>query len=84
MSPSISISVPNDVYQLLIEYRNETGLSQSAAGASLVKMGFAWNEQCKLDVEEHEQERQEYNATKRASIDGITKAVKGAQNRRNC
>lgn len=79
MSPSISISVPNDTYQLLIEYRNETGLSQSSAGAALLKMGFAWNEQHKLDEEKQKHERQEYNAIKKASIEGITKAVKTAQ-----
>lgn len=79
MSPSISISVPNDTYQLLIEYRNETGSSQSGAGAELLKMGFAWNEQTKQFLKEQKQIRVERDAIKTVSVDGITKVVKAAQ-----
>lgn len=80
MSPSISISVSNEIYQLLLEYRNEnSGMSQSHAGASLIKMGFAWNEQMKEFLKEQKQIKIEREAIKTASVDGITKVVKAAQ-----
>lgn len=79
MSPSISISVSNDIYQLIVEYRNETNLTQSAAGASLIKMGFAWHKQNEWIREEQNQTKQERNAIKTVSVKAITKAVKTAQ-----
>ena len=82
MSPSISISIPNDTYQLLLEYRNETNMSQSSAGAALIKMGFAWNEQSKeieKNMEKIRIERAEQEQQKGVVVAGITKAVKQAQ-----
>lgn len=80
--PSISISVSNDIYQLLIEYRNENNLSQSAAGSELIKMGFAWDAQQKDFIKEQkkfEQERKESEAVKTVTVKAMTKAVKQAQ-----
>ena len=80
--PSISISVTNDIYQLLIEYRNENNLSQSAAGSGLIKMGFAWNEQQKDFIKEQRkfiQDVKESEAVKTVTVKAMTKVIKQAQ-----
>lgn len=57
-------------------------MSQSRAGAALIKMGFAWNEQNKeieKNMEKIRIERAEHEQQKDVIIAGITKAVKQAQ-----
>lgn len=79
LMPSISISISNEIYQLLIKYRNEHGCTQSSAGAALIKMGFAWHVQTEEFLKEQKEIRAERNAIKTATVDGITKVVKDAQ-----
>lgn len=80
--PSVSVSISNEIYQLLIEYRNENDLSQSAAGAQLMKMGFAWNEQQKDFIKGQRKfiaDMKEDEAVKTVSVEAMTKVVKEAQ-----
>lgn len=80
--PSVSVSISNEIYQLLIEYRNDEGLSQSAAGAQLMKMGFAWNEQQKDFIKEQRKfiaDMKVEDAIKTVTVEAMTKTIKEAQ-----
>lgn len=60
--PSISISVPKNIYNRLIDYQDRKDLTLSRAGAQLIKMGFAWDVQATMQDQEDEKRKHEKNA----------------------
>lgn len=80
MSPSISVSLPANVYGRVIDYQDRHMTTLSKAAAVLIKMGFAWEAQTIMQEKAHKSQRDVsegvVSSAKTALKDAIVEAAK--------
>lgn len=75
MCPSISVSLPANIYARVINYQDRNSTTLSHAAAALIKMGFAWDMQVTEQEKERKRTQAEQAQIKEHAIVGLGKAV---------